>query len=191
MTTATVNQVLMKSIESVGAEEFNSEFSTGVYLSGEKGIVYSFLKTGGIPSGVYNNLDVEIMSVPSGHVIGDTVLAALQGHAEEIQELLSSYQGSEWDGSNHRGQWNSQALEWFSECVAPQLSCEVGSYWNASDWFEPVIGELKDRWEAGETVEAIIDSENLGTNDQDGCCDKQEAVDWLQMMFEEWAEEDA
>jgi hypothetical protein len=59
-------------------------------------------------------------------------------------------------------------------------------YLDASEWFGPVVDDLKAEWEAGKTAEQIIDGEYLG-NDCDGEVDRDEAIGWLNGMTEEWS----
>lgn len=64
-------------------------------------------------------------------VVGASVLDFLRSHEAAIIALADCYEGTEWDGSNHIGQWSADACDPFPCGVDPSA---FANYWRAEDW---------------------------------------------------------
>jgi len=188
MTTET-KTALQESIEAIGSENFNvcDGQKTDIYLDPEKKAVYTFVGSNSSPMAAFHNIDLHLLTVHNGS-IPSSVQAAIESVSENIDSVLALYLGTEWDGNNHIGQWGEDfGAE--VECLQEKLSSiPLACYWDASEWFNPVVDELKEDWKTGKTAEQIIDGQNLG-NDCDGEVDRDEAIGWLNGMIEDWSTE--
>lgn len=178
----TTQSALSASISEIGNYDFSGEWKTDIYLDPEARRLYTFTDTNCFPVTAYHSIDQLILTVyPTA--IASSVESHLKSIESTLLALLDEYQGSEWNGSNHIGQWSLKGKELME--YLDQLPVEIASYWEPNDWFEPVISELKAKWESGMTAQQIIDSEHCG-DDADGQCDPTKAVGWLEDLIEEW-----
>lgn len=181
-------QSLLDSIESLKTEDFSGQWKTDIYLDPEAQKIYTFLDTGGIPMSAYHRIDRRILTV-SPSSIPSSVHRAVASVADKLEFLVSLYGGSEWNGNNHVGQWSEEA-ELLYDCIQEELaSSEIASYWDAGDWFSPIIPTLRAEWKAGKTAEQIIDEQGCG-DEIDGMCDRDEAIAWLQSEIDKWEHEE-
>jgi hypothetical protein len=72
------------------------------------------------------------------------------------------------------------AAEYVDDDLSPDVWC------NPHDWFN--LQNLKDRWQKGMSAPQIIDSENLVN--ENGAVDRDDAIQWLQNLIEQWEEEE-
>jgi hypothetical protein len=182
-------QTLIDSIESLKDEDFDtpSGFKTDIYLDPEAEKVYTFVGNNSYPRDAHHKIDLRILTVHSG-AIPASVYCAIKAIEDILDELIALYKGSEWNGSNHIGQWEPEvddALEFIH-----QVDHQIGHYWEPSDWFGPVMSDLKSAWKEGKTAEETIDLEGCG-NDQDGMVDRAVAIAWLETQITEWEAEAA
>jgi len=188
MTTATLEKTALQlSIEALGSENFNvcDGHKTDIYLDPEKKAVYTFVGSNSSPMAAFNNIDLHLLRVHNGS-IASSVQAAIDNVSDNIGSVLALYLGTEWNGNNHVGQWGEGLCDEL-ECLQEKLSLTPAAcYWDASEWFDPVLDDLKTEWEAGKTAEQIIDGQNLG-DDCDGEVDRNEAIAWLNGMIGEWS----
>ena len=188
MATATLEKTaLQESIEALGSENFNvcDGHKTDIYLDPEKKAVYTFVGSNSSPMAAFHNIDLRLLTVHNGS-IASSVQAAIESVSENIDSVLALYLGAEWNGNNHVGQWGEGLCDEL-ECLQEKLNLTpLACYWDASEWFGPVVDDLKAEWEAGKTAEQIIDGQYLG-NDCDGEVDRDEAIGWLNGMTEEWS----
>ena len=57
----------------------------------------------------------------------DSLAETLESQRDKLENIAASYLGSEWDGSNHRGRWDEDALY-------IEINRECESYWPADEW---------------------------------------------------------
>ena len=178
---------LQESIAALGSENFNvcDGHKTDIYLDPEKKAVYTFVGSNSSPMAAFHNIDLRLLTVYNGS-IASSVQAAIESVSENIDSVLALYLGAEWNGNNHVGQWGEGLCDEL-ECLQEKLSLTPAAFYlDASEWFGPVVDDLKAEWEAGKTAEQIIDGEYLG-NDCDGEVDRDEAIGWLNGMIGEWS----
>lgn len=178
---------LHTSILELADYDFSGEWKTDIYLDPETEKLYTFTNTGGVPRTVFHGIDQHILSV-SPKVIPQSVVDALLYVESLLESVLKGWEGTEWNGNNHIGLWSEDSLDLLTEIQQKTNDYEIAHYWDASEWFSPVIDDLKTAWREGKTAEQIIDAENLG-NDADGMCDRSEAISWLEYMIGEWESE--
>ena len=188
MATATLEKTALQlSIEDLGSENFNVAYGqkTDIYLDPEKKAVYTFVGSNSSPMDAFHNIDLLLMRVHNGS-IASSVQAAIENISENIGSVIDLYLGTEWDGSNHVGRWDEGLCDEL-ECLQEKLSLTPAAcYWDASEWFGPVVDDLKAEWKSGKTADQIIDGQNLG-DDCDGEVDRDEAIAWLNGMIGEWS----
>ena len=188
-TTTEICQNLIDSIESLKDEDYSvcSGFRTDIYLDPEEGKVYTFVGSNSHPRSAHNNIDRHVLRVDDG-AIAESVYDAVKSIESNLNDLLDLYNGSEWNGSNHIGQWDESANDLHERIIESLTESPIASYWLPGDWFEGVMNELKTSWTEGKTAIAIIDEQGCG-NSVDGMVDRGEAISWLERMFEEWKSE--
>ncbi len=179
-------QTLVNSIEALQNETFTcaSGFSYDVYLDPEAEKIYTFLNSNAVPVAAYHKIDLRILTLNNG-AIPESVYSALKEVEDNLDTLINHYKGAEWDGSNHKGQWEPEAFNLLE--YLQQKDFEIGYYWEPEDWFEPVLGSLRQQWEDGSTAEEIVDREGCGTP-VDGMVDRDAAIEWLEEQIREWEE---
>jgi len=69
---------------------------------------------------------------PGTNFVGESLMEFLEGQRGLLLEIDREYQGSHWDGNNHRGRWSNE--KWLSSLSFDFDS--VDAYWSASDWFQ-------------------------------------------------------
>lgn len=185
METAT-KSALVKSIEALSDYDFDcvSGFSTKIYLNPEAEKIEVFQDSNNsMPMKAYHHEWLHICNIPSVSV-PDSVVSALLEIEDALESAIESYEGTEWNGSNHVGQWswNEDDSMHFAQLTS-ELS--FASYWEPGDWFESCMGELKKEWESGKTAEQIIDGQHLGDS-ADGMCDRPAAIEWLEDEIAQW-----
>jgi len=107
---------------------------------------------------------------------------------QNLLTLLEGYEGTEWDGQNHKGIWSAESQE-LLESVEQQLSNSVTYYWDAGEWFEPVQAKLIEELRQGKTPKEIVDEQDLG-DVYNGRVRRQDAVRYLESLAEEYLEEE-
>ena len=90
----------------------------------------------GQPEPAFNNRWFYVCSVPHTAVPSE-VEKVLRHHEDILLELSGCYEGTIWDGYNHRGSWDIANLEPYLAEIQ-ELMNEVPAYWEASDFFRPV-----------------------------------------------------
>jgi hypothetical protein len=187
-----VGQTLLQSIEALESESFTTsayDATFDIYLDPVDGIVYSYLNTHSVPATAYEGTDRLLMML-NCNAIGETVKDSLMAIADKLDTVMDGYHGTEFDDCKNKNvaNWDSESLEYLEDLT--QSISGVGYYWEPSEWFEPVVSELKEEWESGKAAVEIIDSQDLGTLNSDGCCDRDEAIKWLTSMIEGWANDE-
>lgn len=168
---------LQESISEIRREDFRGEWKTDIYIDPEAGSIYTYLTTGGVPGMAYAGTHQLIVSVKP-NAIAESVYDYLIGIEDKLQLLLDCW---------------SQSSGWTQEgfSLLASIHCqpvEIAQYWNAGDWLDPVIPDLKRFWVEGKTAEEIIDLQGCG-NEIDGMCDRQEAIAWLESKIKEWEDD--
>lgn len=177
------------SIKNISEMDFDapSGFGHTVYFDPEASeVIALLLGQSETPVHAYNNIYQTVLDVPA-NAIAQSVAEALTELADDIEWLAEGWQGTRWDGSNHIGVWADNRASDFSEKILGGY-LDITTYWEPGDWFEPVMGELKDLWAEGKTAEQIIDEQDLGDT-ANGICDRDAAIKWLEKRIEEWVEE--
>jgi hypothetical protein len=101
---------------------------------------YTFIGSG-VPAKVWHHRAVTIALVAEASL--EAVESALRGGESTIEALFALYAGKDWDGSNHVGTWNDPDDTRF--VLLEKLESELGevpTYWDASDYFAPVVVEI-------------------------------------------------
>ena len=185
----TATETLLESIESILAEEFSDNCPTDIYLDPEAGRLYSFSERGAIPISAYHGIDCRILTVQEG-AIPASVKRCLFELLDTLVSILDLYEGTEWTGRSHIGVWPDEALQLLEATRNGHFAQDLAYYWDACEWFEPILSELKFRWEQGGTAEQIIDDEGCGSEESvDGMCDRDEAIAWLKTEIADWEAE--
>ncbi len=180
---------LRQSIEEIKDYDFSGEWKTDIYLDPEQQALYTFTDTGGIPMDAYHGIDLRIITIKPG-AIAESVYDYLSSIEEDLESLLDEYEGSEWNGHNHIGKWKKDEDGMNTLDAIHSEYPQIAYYWDAGDWFSPVISDLRRSWQEGKTAEEIIDEQGCG-NEIDGMCDRGEAIAWLEGKIEEWENEDS
>jgi hypothetical protein len=186
-TTAT-KTALEQSIEDLAQADYNvpSGYVTRIYLDPEAGTVYAFASdSSSQPKAAYDGVDRLIVSV-NDRAVPQSVADAMP--LDTLRDMLGCYGGTEFDGRNYRGTW-SDAEYWNQGgyIELDELQQAIAYYWDPGEWFDPVISDLKAAWANGDTSAEIIDTQNLDSGD--AVCDRDAAIEWLESMFIQWADE--
>ena len=136
------------------------------------------------PEPAFNNRWYGVCSVPRTAVPSE-VEKVLRSHEELLIEINSFYDGSEWDGHNHRGSWaDPDNLDKLTAVIQEAMD-EVSTYCEASNYFQSstLSSVIFDDLPLSEVVEREV---NLGTSygmhlESDDVRDWiiSSAVDWL------------
>lgn len=174
-------------VESFAPSNYIDDVTTDIYLDPNDGKIWLFENTGNSwPESAHHGRDVLIGSFRNG-VIPETVVNAIKESKEELQGILDRYLGSEWDGNNYVGQWKSDDRDEFDRIDRPEINELIGYYTDPEEWFRPILNELKEWVCSGDTSQDIIDEQYCGYSlDEDGCCDPEAAVKWLEEVRKEW-----
>ena len=133
-----------------------------LYLDPEKRLVYSCGIVGsGTPEPAWNRRHLDL-----GHVGKDVVSESLEewlrGQEATLAALCDCYEGTEWDGHNHVGQWSEEAseLEEAFDCALAEAE-DIAHYWDAVEYFSPAEDDVIDA-ATRLGIEAAVDHENDG-----------------------------
>jgi hypothetical protein len=97
---------------------------------------------------------VSATSVPA------SLLGLLQVHEQDLLTVAARYQGSHWDGNNHRGRWrDATANETDAEAAVEQALTEVASYWDADEWFAPLGPHFAEELAHLDSLDAQVEHE--------------------------------
>jgi len=162
--TTTRISTLRESIEELRTEDYDavSGHVTKIYLDPERGTVHATqLDQNGWPARAHHNIDQCILVV-EGNAIPSSVVSAVLVVEDEILALLGFYLGTEWDGSNHVGQWAEGA--WDAMCALDTAieRQEITCYWDAGDWLAEGEDELIAALRSGQTPEEVAATVHLG-----------------------------
>ncbi len=178
---STLHDSIHDSILNAG-KAVHPNYATVYYLDPENRVIEPYTVIGaGIPAPAYHGIWVKIFSAPAG-AIPESVVTNLLRIEDQLIYDCENFQGTEWDGHNHIGVWRNK----------PDYSVrqfEIGSFWDPCDWFEPVLQDLREKWENGMNAAQIIDSEDLG-NIYDGMVDRDAAIEWLAETIKDWEDEE-
>jgi hypothetical protein len=165
-------------------EAVSSRYAVSYYLNPIGQVIEPYTVVGaGIPRAAYHNIWVEVFTAPADAIPQSVVENLLAIEDQLIYDCQHNWLGTEWNGFNHVGLWKEKPnYPW-------AYNFEIACFWDPADWFEPVLGDLKTKWQKGINATSIVDSEDLG-NIYDGMVDREEAIQWLENMIEEWEEED-
>lgn len=118
---------------------------------------------------------------------------ALAEYLLKIYELQDAFKGTEWNGQNHVGVWDSDYEQRREDGYRPFRYMEecLSFFWTPEEWFDARNSndwQMKRKWELGLTVEEIIDTEDLGGAHCQGQCDRNAAIEWMNKTVERWAQ---
>lgn len=133
--------------------------------------VWTFGNVGpGTPMPVYNGLQNAVAKLHKDYT-KESLEQFIKNHEADFCELRQCYQGSTWDGRNHRGSWSDEAME-VEERIADAIRDGLETYWDAGDWFcDPLhqhdFANFSSLKEACETfvADAKTDGHHLSFND--------------------------
>jgi hypothetical protein len=154
------------------------------YLDPIEKVIQPWIEIGsGIPRAAYNNIWVKILTAPANAIPESVVNTLLRLEDQLVYDCEVNFRGTEWDG-DYIGIWRSKPNYPF------EYELEVACFWQPEDWFElDDLEDLKNKWKRGMTPTQIIESKDLGDYDR-GMVDKDEALEWLEQMIEEWKKEE-
>ena len=175
----------------------------GVIIDPEDRTVRDWSHVGvGVPGEVWHRRALMLRVPPSAHPA--SLRAAVLENLELVEEIISTYRGPVWNGSNHVGEWQSTTEDGYlcnlcevAERQLEQLFEQVPGVVDAGDWFGYSAHRLGDLMELsdveGETLAAIAaalieDAEQQG--DVFFSDDKQEQLEELlgQLVADELSE---
>lgn len=122
----------------------------------------TYVGHGGQLMSTYHGRAIEF-AIPFDAVASE-VVDTLRAHEDEFEELAGLYQGAEWDGNNMIGQWADRDREAELTQTIEQALAAVPCYWDAGEYLDPVVGEIRKRLQGGESVEALA-ADYAETND--------------------------
>ena len=175
---------LHNSIEQIKTEDFTGEHKTNIYLDPERKVIYTFTDTGAVPANAYWGIDKCILTV-FPNAISNSVYNVLLEIENDLENLVENhYLGSEHDGRNWHGKWTEES-DWIMEQIDGKTIDQIAYYWEPDDWYESLMKELHDGWEAGQSPEEIVDYYGCG-DELNGIVDRDSAIEWLKCRFQEW-----
>jgi hypothetical protein len=136
----------------------------------------------GIPKAAYHDIWVKVLEAPADAIPESVVENLLRIEDRLIYDCEYNFQGTKWDGHNYVGVWRNKPE------YSREFDFEVAAFWEPEDWFESVLGSLKQKWELGMDAVQIIDSEDLG-DIHSGMVRRDQAIEWLEEVIQEWREE--
>lgn len=152
-TTSTVDIRIDDGPVTPDADGRNRGWSAALWLDPEDRDVTVWRGIGnGVPAHVWHNRSMHV-AIHAG-ASGESVRAICEAHRATIAAIFDSYEGAEWDGSNHVGSWETDddGEPLYVPLVAKLEAAlaEAKTYWPAGDW-------LSGAWEEGkhEVAEAI------------------------------------
>lgn len=124
----------------------------------------------GTPAHAYHRRWLSLVSLPR-EVVPDSVVEAIESVRAEIVRISDAYEGSYWDGHNHRGRWSYGGLDqvdWDEKFVRPvedAIRDAVRTYWDPEDYYatledvDAVFAHLLDDPNASSRIEDVIERE--------------------------------
>ena len=121
-------QELVESIKKLGLESFRGAAYAHIYLDPKEPEVYLFRHVGpGLPMAAHDGRHP--MLGQARECVAESVVSELLAHVDTLVELVEDYyQGSHWDGSRYRGQWQEDA-----EALVASLDLAFEQYIDATD----------------------------------------------------------
>lgn len=174
LSTQNLGQTLEKAIDLLEEAEMNT------ILTSDRFAVTYFLTPDGIqpwvnagagrPKAEKEGKWVEIFTIPQ-RAVPETVLETLRELEPILQKMRDQYKKT--------GKWSDLSYRRF----------EFPSFYSPEDWWEDQ-SELKEKFAKGMTPKEILETEFLGSKYQSRV-DYDEALEWLTIKCQEWAEEAA
>ena len=140
--------------------------------------VYTFGIVGaGTPEAALHGRELYLGRVPLS-TDADSLREWLQCQEDEIVDLSDQYQGSEWNGNNHVGNWGDLAreLNGFDRALEQAITNEqIAQHWDAGEWLSgdpagtieaaldrsDLDAAIADVMKEGETRNALLDREDV------------------------------
>lgn len=98
---------------------------------------------------------------------------ALEQFEDDFLEIDAAYNGTVWNGNNHIGQWDQDAIHnsnW--DNIAMQAKENCNQFWFADDWFQGSLADIDltketiaaiAEWESGTADGAVLDQSDCET----------------------------
>lgn len=132
--------------------------------------------TAATPFSVWHHRAVELPVGAEPCTVGEDLQRFLTGIEDLLLALVECYQGSEWDGSNHIGQWDDERQVELLEQIRDEAGqAHIAAYWAAGDWLIHTTPQeiaahakaaggaraLAERWAREAIPEAYLDVDDL------------------------------
>lgn len=184
--TQEIEQSLLESIEELGGDSDYrhpcSGYKQELYLNPETYTLYVFEHVGaGTPMRAWHGIDKWILDIPD-RAIPESLVEVLKRKLGNLVETCERFEGTKWDGSNHRGVWRSDD-EYGVDASFDHMDFDIACYWDPSDWFGDADDEIRRLASEGLTPEQIADKLYLGDT-MDGMCKRDEAIDYIETQLE-------
>ena len=126
-----------------GHAQINSGYRLSLYLipaeenDGEKPRVTTHSGYGniGTPMLAFHSRYERIASY-GPQTVGSSVRELLEEISDVLVEYAARYEGTEWDGSNYKGQWDLEDPYLLEDAWYKNENL-LSNYWHANDWFGP------------------------------------------------------
>lgn len=135
---------------------------TKAYFRPDSSEVYAFTVIGsGIPMDAYHGRHLYLGDIPADTADTAPYRELLRAREGDIADIAAGY-SVEWDGAQERGRLSEEAREILSslqEAWADITSMGPPTYWQASEWLDPVWGQVSTEILKAESVEAWVSNE--------------------------------
>lgn len=110
-----------------------------LYVDPEDQRVYTFSNVGnGTPMAAFHGRQMSVGRVPL-ETVPESLEEWIRFHENDFELLMAEYQGTTWDGSNHKGRWTERAAELafnLDEALQDAFRSDmIETYWDAEEWF--------------------------------------------------------
>lgn len=115
-----------------------------VYFDPENMRIYESTNIGnGTPMRAWHGVDITLGEIPIDTASTENLEEMLSSMADSFAEMASEHEIA-WNGSNHVGRLTERGEEIYSrvEEAFSEAAKSLPSYWDASQWFNPVISEI-------------------------------------------------
>jgi hypothetical protein len=159
---------------------------------GERPEVYTFACIGsGTPEPVYNNKHLDLFGV-NRNVCVDDLQEWLEARADTLLEIAAGYEGTEWSGNNHVGQWSEEARELAHGLLEDAQSAlaynDIATRWDPADFYGQTgfpVDEAMDH----DSIGCWAESEVENAEDSGQRLSHDELVDFIRERLEEWLDD--
>jgi hypothetical protein len=183
---------------SYAINEYDSQYTVMLALNPESLEIFTHAYVGcaSVPMRVFHNLDINLFHAPSGFVAESLIKWFETKEVQAVlQNILSGYEGSEWNGSNYVGKWLStdgslpdceydchQLEQLLAESIS---SLEIQCYWGIDTFFTDV-SDAKEYIDGCTNLESAIESIKDAADNVNILLKDDEVRDFLIENFAPW-----